>query len=131
MRKQWIVALAAVALLGGCVKMDKNPPKDLPGYVKLYPGAQPTATMSMGPLSSEMETTTDSPATILAFYRTQAAADGLTEKPTNAPASATAGQMQATFSDATGDKMLIVLARPQQSGTLLSLTYRPAKAPAT
>jgi hypothetical protein len=124
-------AVAALALLGGCVKMDKNPPKDLPGYVKLYPGAQPMATMNMGPLSSEMETTTDAPETVMAFYRNQAAADGLTEKPVNAPANAAPGQMQTQFSDASGDKVLIVLTRPQNQGTLVSLTYRPAKAPAS
>ena len=128
MKKQWIASLAVVALIGGCVKMDKNPPKDLPSYVTLYPGAQPTATMSLGPLSSEMETTTDSPQTVIDYYRTQAAANGLTEKPVNAPANASAGQMQVQFSDATGDKMLIVLARPQNPGTMVSLTYRPAKA---
>ena len=131
MKKQWIVALVAVALVGGCIKMDKNPPKDLPDYVKLYPGAQPMATMSMGPLTSEMETTADSPQTVIDYYRTQAAADGLTEKPVSAPANASAGQLQTQFGDATGDKMLIVLARPQNTGTMVSLTYRPAKAPAT
>ena len=128
MNKQWIVALAAVALLGGCIKMDKNPPKDLPSYVKLYPGGQPTATMSMGPLSSEIETTTDSPQAVIDIYRTQAAADGLDEKQVTAPASASPGQLQAQFSDAAGEKMLVVLARPQNPGTLVSLTYRPAKA---
>jgi hypothetical protein len=124
-----LAAVAALTVVGGCVKMDKNPPKDLPGYVKLYPGAQPTATMSMGPLSTEMETTADAPETVMAFYRSQAAADGLVEKPVNAPANAAPGQVQTTFSDATGDKTLIVLVRPQSPGTLLSLTYRPAKAP--
>jgi hypothetical protein len=130
-KKQWIVALAAVALVGGCIKMDKNPPKDLPDYVQLYPGAQPMATMTMGPMTSEMETTTDSPETVIAYYRTQAAANGLTEKQVSAPANASAGQMQTTFSDATGEKTLIVLAKPQDKATIVSLTYRPAKAPAT
>jgi hypothetical protein len=128
MKNKWIVALVAMALLGGCVKMDKNPPKDLPDYVKLYPGAQPTATMSMGPLSTEMEATTDAPETVMAFYRSQAAADGLTEKPVSAPANASSGQLQTQFTDATGDKTLIVLVRPQTPGTLVSLTYRPVKA---
>ena len=126
-----IAAIASAAALGGCVKMDKNPPKDLPGYVRLYPGAQPTATMSMGPLSTEMETTTDAPAAVMTFYRSQAAADGLVEKPVSTPANASAGQLQTQFSDAAGDKMLIVLVRPQPPGTLLSLTYRPVKAPNT
>jgi hypothetical protein len=126
-----MAGVAAAVLLGGCLKMDKTPPKDLPSYVKLYPGAEPTARMSLGPMSSELETTTDSPATVIAYYRTQAAADGLTEKQVQAPASAAQGQMQTTFNDATGDKMLIVLAKPQSgnNGTLVSLTYRPQKAP--
>jgi hypothetical protein len=35
--------------------------------------------------------------------------------------------MQTTFGDAAGDKTLIVLAKPQNPGTLVSLTYTPAK----
>jgi hypothetical protein len=130
-RGKWIVALAAVALLGGCLKMDKTPPRDMPSYARLYPGAQPTATMALGPMTVEMETTTDSPATVLAYYRTQAAADGLTEKAAKAPAGATPGQAQTAFTDATGDKMLIILAKPQggDNGTLVSITYKPVKAP--
>ncbi len=133
MRKQLIVALGVVAMVGGCIKMDKNPPKDLPSYVKLYPGAQPMATMALGPMTSEMETTTDTPDKVLDFYRTQASADGLTEKQVDAPANASSGQLQTSFTDATGDKMLIVLAKPQggKEGTLVSLTYRPEKAPAS
>jgi len=130
-KKQWVVAMVAVAFIGGCIKMDKNPPKDLPDYVQLYPGAQPMATMTMGPMTSEMETTTDSPETVIAYYRTQAGANGLTEKQVSPPANASAGQMQTTFSDATGAKTLIVLVKPQDKGTIVSLTYRPAKAPAT
>jgi hypothetical protein len=130
-KREWIVALAAVAMLGGCIKMDKSPPKDLPSYVKLYPGAQPMATMAMGPMTSEMETTPDTPDKVLDFYRTQASADGLTEKQVEAPASSSAGQLQTSFTDPSGDKMLIVLAKPQGAGqgTLVSLTYRPQKAP--
>jgi hypothetical protein len=131
MRVLGLGTVAALALLGGCVKMDKNPPKDLPGYVKLYPGAQPTATMSMGPMTSEMETTTDSPETVMAFYRSQAAADGLAEKPVNAPGNVDPGQMQTTFSDGAG-KTLMVLVKPTNPGTLVSLTYRAVKeAPAS
>jgi len=125
---KWFAALAVVLLVGGCIRMDKNPPKDLPSYVKLYPGAQPTATMSLGPMTSEMETTTDSPQAVMAFYRAQAAADGLVEKRVNTPANAAGGQLQTSFADPTGQKTLIVLAKPQKQGTLLSLTYRPAKA---
>ena len=133
MNTRHIIGLAAVLLVGGCLKMDKNPPKDLPSYVKLYPGGQPMATMAMGPMTSEMETTPDAPDKVLDFYRTQAAADGLTEKQVQAPASASPGQLQTSFTDESGEKMLIVLAKPQggNEGTLVSLTYRPAKAPAS
>jgi len=126
--KKWMVAVAAVALLGGCVKIDKNPPKDLPDYVKLYPGAQPMMTMNMGVLSSEVETTTDTPDTVIAYYRNEAAADGLTEKAVATPANAKPGQLQAQFTDATGAKILVVTAQPQSPGTMLSLSYRPVKA---
>jgi hypothetical protein len=129
--KKWIAALAAVALVGGCVKMDKNPPKDLPDYVKLYPGGQPMMSMNLGVLSSEVETTTDSPATVIAYYRTEAAADGLTEKTAAPQANATAGQLQVQFSDATGSKLLVVVAKPQPPGTMVSLSYRPVKAAAS
>jgi hypothetical protein len=126
--KAWIAALASLALLGGCVKMDKNPPKDLPDYVQLYPGAQPMMNMNMGVLSAEVETTTDTPDTVMAYYRTQAAANGLIEKPAAAPANATAGQEQAQFADTTGTKILVVIAKPQSPGTMVTLTYKPAKA---
>jgi hypothetical protein len=129
--KKWIAALAAVALVGGCVKMDKNPPKDLPDYVKLYPGGQPMMSMNLGVLSSEVETTTDSPATVIAYYRTEAAADGLTEKTAAPQANATAGQLQVQFSDAKGSKLLVVVAKPQPPGTMVSLSYRPVKAAAS
>jgi hypothetical protein len=126
--KKWMVAVATVALLGGCVKMDKNPPKDLPDYVKLYPGAQPMMNMNLGVLMSEVETTTDTPDTVMAYYRSEAAADGLTEKVATTPANAKPGQVQSQFSDASGTKMLIVMAQPQSPGTMISLSYRPVKA---
>jgi hypothetical protein len=124
--KAWIAALASLALLGGCVKMDSSPPKDLPDYVKLYPGAQPMMTMAVGPMSAEVETTTDKPDDVIAYYRTQAASDGLAE--TKSPTAATAqGQVQAQFGDPNG-KFLIVTARPQGTNTIVSLTYKPVKA---
>jgi hypothetical protein len=126
--KKWMVAVATVALLGGCVKMDKNPPKDLPDYVKLYPGAQPMMNMNLGVLMSEVETTTDTPDTVMAYYRSEAAADGLTEKVATTPTNAKPGQVQSQFSDASGTKMLIVMAQPQSPGTMISLSYRPVKA---
>jgi hypothetical protein len=127
--KAWIATLAALALLGACVKMSSAPPTDLPSYVKLYPGGQPTMTMAMGPLSSEIETTTDKPDAVIAFYRTQAAADGLPETQMAAPANAKPGQLQAQFGDLPSGKMLVVTASPQDASTLVTLIYKPAKAP--
>jgi hypothetical protein len=94
--------------------------------VKLYPGAQPMMTMNMGVLSSEVETTTDTPDTVMAYYRNEAAANGLTEKAMAPPAKP--GQLQTQFTDATGAKILVVTAQPQPPGTMLSLSYRPVKA---
>ena len=37
--KRLILALVAATALGGCIKMDKTPPKNMPAYVKLYPGS--------------------------------------------------------------------------------------------
>ena len=128
MMKAWIAALASLTLLGGCVKMDSSPPKDLPDYVKLYPGAQPMMTMQVGPLSSETETTADKPDAVIAFYRTQAAADGLPETQTPTPANAAPGQLQVQFGDMSQGKMLVVMARPQGTSTMVTLMYKPAKA---
>src|ERR1700723_1809182 len=119
--KAWIAALASLALLGGCVKMDSSPPKDLPDYVKLYPGAQPMMTMQIGPLSSETETTTDKPDAVIAFYRTQAAADGLPETQPTPATNAAPGQLQAQFGNMAEGKTLVVVARPQGTSTLVTL----------
>ena len=121
-----ILTLAAAAALCGCVKVDKSPPKDLPDYVTLYPGAQPTMSMKMGPLSAEVLTTTDKPDDVIAYYRNQAAAEGLTETAAKTPAVSAAGEVQAAFTDATGSKLLVVLAKPQGSSTMVDLTYKPA-----
>jgi hypothetical protein len=126
--KAWTLALASLALLGGCVKMDSSPPKDLPDYVKLYPGAQPMMTMDIGPLSSETETTTDKPDAVIAFYRTQAAADGLPETQSTPTGNAAPGQLQVQFGDMAQGKTLVVVARPQGTSTLVTLMYKPVKA---
>jgi hypothetical protein len=121
--KKLILALAAVTVVGGCMKFDKTPPKDLPAYVKLYPGSTQVMNMSMGGVTADAFTTTDSPATVMIFYRNQASADGLTETAAPAQAGATAGQEQAAFTDSSG-KMLAVMAKPQANLTVVSLTWK-------
>src|SRR5580698_5621022 len=91
--KKLILALAAAALLGGCIKMDKTPPKDLPAFVKLYPGSTQMMNMSVAGVTADAVTTTDTPDKVIDFYRTQAASDGLTETQTPPQAGAPAGQL--------------------------------------
>jgi hypothetical protein len=127
--KNLILALGLAVALGGCVKMDKAPPKDLPAYVKLYPGSTHMMTMNMAGLTVDASTTPDSPDKVISFYRAQAATDGLTEGQTPTTASSP-GQMQAAFTDTATGRMLIVLAKPQQgAGTMVDLSWKtPAKA---
>jgi len=123
--RKLLLALAAVTVLGGCIKMDKTPPKNIPDYVKLYPGSTQMMNMSVGGVTADAATTTDAPDTVMIFYRNQATAAGLTEgaAPASATAGAPAGQQQATFTDSSG-KMLVVIAKPQGTGTLISLTWK-------
>src|SRR5271156_6693350 len=106
--KRVILALVAAAALGGCLKMDKTPPKDLPAFVKLYPGSTQVMNLSVAGVTADAISTTDTPDKVLDFYRTQAASDGLTENQAPAQPGATAGQLQATFTDTAGGRMLIV-----------------------
>ena len=123
--KRVILALMATAALGGCVKMDKTPPKNLPAYVTLYPGSTQVMNMSLAGVTADAATTTDTPATVMIFYRNQASANGLTESaaPASATGGATAGQEQANFTDPSG-KMLLVVAKPQSNLTLVTLTWK-------
>ena len=123
--KRVLLALATVAALGGCFKMDKTPPKDLPAYVKLYPGSTQVMNMSLAGVTADAATTTDTPDTVMIFYRNQASANGLTESaaPASAQTGATAGQEQANFTDPSG-KMLLVVAKPQSNLTLVTLTWK-------
>jgi len=120
-----ILALVAAVALTGCIKIDKTPPKNLPAYVKLYPGSTQVMNLSLGGVTADAVTTMDPPDTVMIFYRNQASANGLTEAaaPPQAAAGASAGQEQANFTDATG-KMLLVVAKPQAGGTLVTLTWK-------
>ncbi len=121
--KKLLIALAAVALLGGCVKMDKSPPKDLPAYAAIYPGATQTVSMNVGPMTMIIFQAAASPDDVVGYYRSLASSNGLEE--TNAPAKADAPpeQRQATFQDPATKRVFVVLARPQAAGSMVSLSY--------
>src|SRR5579863_7618106 len=123
--RKLLLALAAVIAIGGCMKIDKSPPKDLPAYVTVYPGASNLMSMSMGPMSSIIFQTTSGPDDVVTFYRGQATTNGLAEQAMQPPAGSPAEQRQATFRDTTGRELLVVIARPapQQGATLVTLTY--------
>jgi hypothetical protein len=119
-----ILALAAAAALGGC--LNKTPPKDLPPYVKLYPGSTQVMNMEMGGLTVDGATTPDSVATVLSFYRTQAAADGLTETAPPTTSSSDPNQKTAAFQGP--DKFLAVVVKPEGgAGTLVTLSWNTPK----
>jgi hypothetical protein len=127
-----LAALAALSLVGGCMKMNKDPPKNMPAYAPLYPGSQNVMSLGIGPETADMMTTADSPDQVIAYYRAQAAANGLqeTQAPTQAP---TAGDLKAAFSDPATGRMLVVIAKPHDPAhaglTMVDITYPTPKAP--
>ena len=126
--KKLIVALAAVALIGGCMKVNTAPPKDLPAFVKVYPGATQVVSMNVMGMQALAFQAAAKPDEVIAYYRTQATSDGLPETTANA-AAANPGQGQATFGDPASGKFLVVIAKAQGDGSMVSLTYKAAKAP--
>lgn len=124
--KTLLIALAAVALVGGCVKIDKSPPKDLPAYVSVYPGATQVVSMQMGPVSALGFQAAASPEDVIGYYRTQASSNGLQETAAPSSASASPENRQAMFRDPATKRMLAVGARQQGAGTLVTLTYAKA-----
>jgi len=124
--RRWILALTAVAALGGCFKMSKTPPKDIPAFVKLYPGSTQVMNMEMGGLTVDGATTPDNVETVLSFYRTEAAADGLTETAPPATSSADPNQKTAAFQGQ--DKFLAIVVKPEgAAGTLVTLSWNTPK----
>ncbi len=123
--KTMIVALAAVALLvGGCMKVGNAPPKDLPAYVQVYPGAAQVVSMNVGPMSALAFQASAKPDEVIAKT------NDLPETQAPAQANAPADQRQAVFGEPAGGRMLVVVARPHAAGSMVSLTYKPApKAP--
>jgi hypothetical protein len=122
--KRATLVLAAAVALAGCIKMDKTPPKDMPAYVKLYPGSTQVMNMNLGGMEADAFTTTASADDILTFYRTQGAADGLSETAAPQQAGAAAGDKQLALTDAATGRMLIVVVKPQTSGSMVSLTWK-------
>jgi hypothetical protein len=128
-----LAGLAALAVLGGCMQTGKDPPKNMPAYARLYPGSQNVMSLVIGPETSDMMTTSDSPDQVIAYYRAQAAADGLPEaqSPTPPPS---AGDQKASFYDQPSGRMLVVIAKPHDDShgglTLVDITYPTPKAPA-
>ena len=126
--KKLMIALAAVALLGGCFKVDKSPPKDMPAYVHMYPGSTPVMSMNVAGLEAVVMQTTDKPDDVITYYRGQASSDGLPETTAPPASNATPDQRQATFNDPATGRLLVVLAKPQGAETVVSVTYKPAAA---
>ncbi len=124
--KKLLIALAAVASLGGCVKVDKSPPKDLPAYVSIYPGATQVMSVEMGPMSALAFQAAASPDDVISYYRSQASSNGLEE---TAEPNASPSNGQLMFRDPATQRMLMVGARPRGAGTMVSLTYTKAGAP--
>ena len=126
--KNIIVALAFTAdiAVGGCVKVSTTAPTDLPAYVRVMPGSEQKMVSNMGVTKTEMFTTSSSVDEVVAFYRAQAQADGLTEGAAQPSADPIAKQVR--FADTASGRLLIVDAQPsvQEPGkTLVSLTYMP------
>lgn len=124
--KKLLIALAALTLVGGCFKVDRSLPKDLPSYVAIYPGAEPLVSIDMGAMMSVGLRTNASPDEVISYYRAQAAANGLQEESAASTANVSANQRQAMFRDGSGHT-LMVGARPQNGETTISLVYTKPK----
>lgn len=124
--KRLLIALAAAALVGGCVKVDKTVPKDLPAFAQIYPGATSVVSMNIAGMSSIIFQAAATPDDVVGYYRTQATANGLVE--VTATNNGPPEQKQATFHDPASNRIFVVIARPQNGGATVDLTYTPLKA---
>ncbi len=115
----------ATAVLGGCFKMDKTPPTNLPAYVKLYPGSTQVMNMSLAGVTGGRRHHHGHAGHGDDLLPQPGLGHGLTETatPASAQTGASAGQQQANFTDPSG-KMLLVVAKPQSSLTLVTLTWK-------
>ena len=129
-----LASVAALLLVGGCMQTDKNPPKSMPPYARLYPGSQNLMSLVIGPETSDMMLTSDSAEQVIAYYRTQAASDGLPEAQSPTPAAST-GDQKVAFNDPATGRMLVVIAKPHDAShagqTMVDITYPTPKAPAS
>ena len=114
------LALAAIAVLGGCAKGDKTPTP--PDYVKLYPGAAQPKLEVADLWTTEAFTTTASQDDVIAFYRAQAKASGIPEDTSAAPSPyAPPNRKEVTFNDPATGRMFKASAEPTISGGPLSV----------
>ena len=130
-KRSLFLGLAAALALSGCFKVSNTLPADAPSFVKLYPGSAQVVTVDLAGMKSVVyQAPAAAPDAVISFYRTQAATDQMAEQAAPPQANAPADQKQAVFGDPSGDKFLVVVARPQGTGTMVSLTYKPPpKAP--
>ena len=126
--RRLMLSLAAVLALGGCFKMKAGLPTDAPSYVRVYPDATQVMQVEVAGMEAVVFQTPAQPDTVLAYYRAQAATDQLPEAPLQG--GATAGQTSTSFGSASSGRYLVVMVRPHEQGSAVTLTYKPmAKAP--
>jgi hypothetical protein len=121
--------LAAALTLGGCFKISNGLPPDAPAYVKVYPGATGVMSIDAGIMKSVTFQAPDTPATVMLFYRSQAAAAQMPESQSPNQTNAPAGQESAVFGDPKDNGAFMVVAarpQPQGQGSTVSLMYKPA-----
>jgi hypothetical protein len=130
-KRSLFLGIATALALSGCFKVSNALPADAPSFVKLYPGSAQVVTVDVAGMKSVVyQAPSAAPDAVLTFYRTQAAAEQMPEQAAPPQANAPADQKQAVFGDPSGAKFLVVVARPQGTGTMVSLTYKPPpKAP--
>lgn len=127
-KRHLLLSLAAVLALGGCFKMKAGMPTDAPSYVHVYPDAAQVMQVEVAGMKALAFQTPATPDTVLAYYRAQAATDQLPETPVQG--GPVPGQTSTSFGSSTSDRYLVVMVRPHEQGSAVTLTYKPpAKAP--
>jgi hypothetical protein len=121
--KNLALILAAVAVLGGCAKVDKPPTP--PAYVTLYPGAAQVKIEAVDLWTTESFTSSASQDDVIAFYRAQAKANGIPEDTSVAPSPyAQPNAKDVTFDDPATGRMFKVGAWPVSNAGPLSVVLQ-------